>query len=157
MKIRLLSRFQLIAAGLCFILGTTMAVRAVVQINAQTGPTFVVNTLADTNDGSCDVLGQGTGNQDCTLREAINAINAYGPGATITFSVNGTITVTSLMSAIHETVTIDGSGHTITLHGGDSHLIMWASCNYHCEVNLNALTFAHGNGSSDGASGGYFG
>src|SRR5215470_850133 len=37
---------------------------------------FEVNSTADTDDGSCDALGTGTGNQDCTLREAINAANA---------------------------------------------------------------------------------
>ena len=37
--------------------------------------------------------GQGTGNQDRTLREAINAANAYGDGAVIDFSVSGTIVV----------------------------------------------------------------
>jgi CSLREA domain-containing protein len=36
---------------------------------AQTGPTYVVNTVADSNDGVC-----GTG--DCSLREAILAVNA---------------------------------------------------------------------------------
>jgi fibronectin-binding autotransporter adhesin len=156
MKIRLLSHFRLIAAGLLFVLGTTMAVRAVVQMNAsQTGPTFVVNTLADTNDGSCDLLGQGSGNHDCTLREAINAINAYGVGATITFSLDGMISVTSRLPSIQQSVTIDGTGHTITLDGGNSELIMWSSCNYRCQVNLNALTFAHSNGSEGAYSGSF--
>ncbi|HEX8680960.1 MAG TPA: CSLREA domain-containing protein, partial [Ardenticatenaceae bacterium] len=36
---------------------------------AQPGPTFTVNSTADTNDGRC-------GQQHCTLREAINAANA---------------------------------------------------------------------------------
>lgn len=36
----------------------------------------IVNSTADTDDNSCDPLGTGTGNQDCTLREAIQAVNA---------------------------------------------------------------------------------
>src|SRR5439155_7350428 len=43
------------------------------DIPTQAGPNFVVNSSADTDDGFCDVLGQGIGNKDCTLREAINA------------------------------------------------------------------------------------
>src|SRR5690348_4624034 len=39
-------------------------------------PDLTVNSTADTNDSSCDALGTGTGNHDCTLREAINAVNA---------------------------------------------------------------------------------
>ncbi len=59
----------------------------------QAGPAFIVNASADTNDGFCDVLGQGIGNHDCTLREAINAANALAGANTITFSVSGTITL----------------------------------------------------------------
>src|SRR5262245_39573652 len=44
--------------------------------STQTSPNFLVNTDQDTDDGSCDLLSQGSGNQDCTLREAINAANA---------------------------------------------------------------------------------
>lgn len=36
----------------------------------------IVNSTADTDDGSCDALGTGSGNKDCTLREAINVVNA---------------------------------------------------------------------------------
>ncbi len=43
---------------------------------AQTGP-FVVNSLLDNGDGTCDEAGVGDG---CTLREAINAANFNGTG-----------------------------------------------------------------------------
>jgi len=46
---------------------------------------MIVNTTADTDDGSCDPLGTGTGNQDCTLREAINVANATPGADAITF------------------------------------------------------------------------
>src|SRR5205823_10047966 len=42
-----------------------------VTFNIDNFSTFEVNTTADTDDGRCDALGTGTGNQDCTLREAI--------------------------------------------------------------------------------------
>ncbi|MFQ5568540.1 MAG: CSLREA domain-containing protein, partial [Rhodothermales bacterium] len=77
---------------------------------------FVVNTTADTDDGSCDhPLGTGSGNLDCTLREAINAANSAphinfdmigfdipGPGPHV-------ITPGSALPDITETVVIDGS------------------------------------------------
>jgi CSLREA domain-containing protein len=51
---------------------------------AATFTVFTVNATADTDDGSCDPLGQGTGNKDCTLREAINAANAHANASTAT-------------------------------------------------------------------------
>ena len=72
--------------GVLFLAAAVLLARVVVPV-MQTGPNFVVNTLADTDDGSCDALGQGTGNHDCTLREAINAANAYGDGGVITFNL----------------------------------------------------------------------
>ena len=45
--------------------------------------TYIVNTLADTDDGVCDAT-------NCTLREAINAANITAGADTITFSVSGT-------------------------------------------------------------------
>ncbi|MCB0017993.1 MAG: CSLREA domain-containing protein, partial [Anaerolineales bacterium] len=60
------------------------------------GANFIVNTDADTDDGSCDAPGTGSGNQDCTLREAINGANADNTGAhEITFAGDYTITLTA--------------------------------------------------------------
>jgi len=89
------------------------------ETEAQPGPTFIVNTNADTNDLSCDTLGSGIGNKDCTLREAINAANAISGADIITFdiSLNGTpITlVGSQLPAVTSEITITGNGaeHTI--------------------------------------------
>src|SRR5262252_3319887 len=44
--------------------------------------TFTVTTAADHDDGSCNAT-------DCTLREAINAVNAGSGGDTITFNIPG--------------------------------------------------------------------
>ncbi|WP_110515633.1 CSLREA domain-containing protein [Herpetosiphon llansteffanensis] len=74
--------------------------------------TFVVNTIADTDDGACDVLGSGTGNQDCSLREAINAANANVDADTIHFAIAGagvkTIALTSQLPALLNQTQIDG-------------------------------------------------
>jgi len=83
------------------------------------GP-IIVNTTAD--PGSAGV---------CALRDAITAANtqvavngcAAGTGTdTITFSVSGTITLSSALPAIGSptgsSLTIDASGQTITFSGG---------------------------------------
>jgi CSLREA domain-containing protein len=101
--------------------------------SAPTGPTFEVNSTADTDDGSCDLLGTGT---DCTLREAINAANASSDANTIEFEIpladpncNGgsgpcTISPQTNLPQIIYPVVIDGYSQTgatpNTLSGGDN-------------------------------------
>ena len=131
-----------LSLGLLILL-VAFLVAPVVQAATQTGPNFFVNTLADTDDGSCDVLGQGTGNQDCTLREAINAANAYGNGGNITFSVSGTITLGAGLPNITKNCTINGSGQSVTISGNDS-VGIFQAFNQFQTVNFNALTIAHG-------------
>ena len=64
--------------------------------------TFTVNSLNDTDDGTCNSV------PNCTFREAINAANS-NPGAdTIDFSVSGTINLTGALPDIIEDVTIEG-------------------------------------------------
>lgn len=67
---------------------------------------FVVNSLADTDDGACTTAAGG-----CTLREAINAANGVTGAATITFSVSGEIRPANALPAIA------GDGGT-TINGG---------------------------------------
>jgi CSLREA domain-containing protein len=59
----------------------------------------IVNSLADPGDGTCDAT-------ECTLREAIAAAE---PGATITFSVTGTIVLEAQLD-VAKNVTIEGPG-----------------------------------------------
>ena len=61
-------------------------IAVVIFSSAVSAATFTVNSLADGDDGICDVV-------SCTLREAINAANAAGGADTINFSVSGTINV----------------------------------------------------------------
>ena len=69
---------------------------------------FTVNTADDHNDGVCN-------GADCSLREAINAVNAGAGGDTISFNIPGggvrTINVTSALGGLNITkaVTIDGT------------------------------------------------
>lgn len=135
------SFFRLVLVGMSVVTAGFLFARTAVA-GTQTGPSFVVNSLADTDDGSADFPGQGTGNKDCTLREAINAANAYGNGATITFGVSGTITLGSALPNITRNCTIDGSGQSVTVSGNDS-VGIFLLYNQYQTVNFNALTIAH--------------
>ena len=78
---------------------------------------FVVNSKADTDDGSCDALGAGAGNQDCTLREALNAANALAGADTVNFDPTvfaspgpHTIELTATLPVISTSVAVNGPG-----------------------------------------------
>ena len=120
----------------------------------QSGPDFVVNVTDDTDDGKCDLLGQGSVNRDCTLREAINAANNLTPDAavdTITFDnalATATITLTSDLPDItdEDGLTING-GADITIDGDDLYRPFYAcGCG---ALTLDSLTVTHGNASGD--------
>lgn len=149
----------LLGLTICLV-GLSLAVFAFVTqaglaVGAQSGPNFVVNTLADTDDGSCDVLGQGAGNKDCTLREAIRAGNAYGSAATITFSVSGTITLGSTLPAISNAsgLTVDGAGQGISVSGNNSVQVMVV--NGGATLTMLNLIIANGSG-GHGDGGGFY-
>lgn len=121
----------------------------------QSGPNYVVNRSADTNDGSCDTLGSGIGNQDCTLREAINAANSNSGADTITFNIPNTdssctaanvctITLGSTLPAIGDEVTIDGAPNNggITVSGNNAVRVMYV--NSAKTLKLNALAIVNG-------------
>src|SRR3989442_15807367 len=68
--------------------------------------TFTVNTADDHNDGVCNAA-------DCTLREAINAVNIGAGGDIISFNIPGagvhTINLTAGLPTLIRMVTIDGT------------------------------------------------
>lgn len=82
--------------------------------------TLVVNSTADTNDGTCDPLGTGSGNKDCTLGEAISVANVNADPNIINFKIPDsdtncdatshvcTITPASPYAVIKYPVVIDG-------------------------------------------------
>jgi CSLREA domain-containing protein len=112
------------------------------ESDRQLGPDFVVNTLADSDEGVCSeaVLG---GN--CSLREAINAANALAGESNITFSLSGTITLVSTLpsiSAAGGALTMDGTGKKVIISGNNS--VRVAVVETGALLNLNNLTLANG-------------
>jgi CSLREA domain-containing protein len=102
---------------------------------------YVVNNLDDINDGICDL-------SYCSLREAITAANSNAGADTITFSVSGTITLTSSLPPISDTLSIDSSGQNITISGANAYQVMYV--NNGATLTLNALTVADGYSSYGG-------
>jgi CSLREA domain-containing protein len=84
------------------------------EAKEQLGPNFVVNVSDDSDDGACDLFDVGL---DCTLREAINAANSQAGANTITFAGNYTITLASALPLLADTLTLDGSGRSVTVSG----------------------------------------
>jgi CSLREA domain-containing protein len=79
----------------------------ILYLPAQASPdgNLIVNTTADTDDGSCDAA-------NCTLREAVNTANNTAGANTITFSLPPTATITlagTQLPVISDTLTVDGS------------------------------------------------
>ncbi len=108
------------------------------------GQNQIVNTLADHDDGNCDTT-------DCTLREAVKYVNA---GGNISFSVNGTITLTGGEIAIAENLTISGPAGAsgITVSGNNASRIFTITGSS-TSVDLSALKLIGGNGVSSVGSG----
>jgi CSLREA domain-containing protein len=84
-----------------------------VRTTAQTANVFTVNTTADTNDGSCDPLGTGSGNKDCSLRDALHFANTIAGTDTVNFDLGlgaHTITLTVGELNVNQSVSISGPG-----------------------------------------------
>jgi len=119
------------------------------MVGPQSGPSFIVTTNDDHDDGECGLT-------DCTLREAINAANAYGSATTITFTstLSGeTIALGSNLPTITGDTTIDGSSlaSQITVNGENSYRPFEIDGN----VTLDNLIIYQAH--ADSASGGYGG
>jgi CSLREA domain-containing protein len=105
---------------------------------AHAATTYTVNSLADTDDTTCDAA------PDCTLREAINAANR-NPGADIiNFSVNGIITTQDGFGILDD-VTINGPGsNLLTVSGNDTGILFVVETPG--TVTFSKLTISHGIG-----------
>jgi hypothetical protein len=130
-------------AALILLVGIGFAVTAPEIAPANT---ITVNTLADES-----ISGDGLR----SLREAINNANAAsditvgdcaaGKGrGTIVFSVSGAIILSSTLAAITNTLTIDGTGQSVTVDGATSYLVLPVSAG--ATLNLSDMTIAHGHG-----------
>ena len=98
-------------------------------------PPFTVNSLADTDDGTCNVA-------NCTLREAINAANSRVWPDTINFSVSGTITLSSLLPEITDPLSINGPGTNALVIDGDG--IYRLISIYEANTQISDLTLRNG-------------
>src|SRR5439155_9223160 len=129
-----------------------------VQFNKDNFTTFEVNTTADTSDGSCDPLGTGSGNQDCTLREAINAANADAGAETITFDPTVfaapgpfTINLGSVLPDITSDMTITGPGaNVLTVKRNVAGTFRIFFVHNGATASISGLTVNNGNASDGG-------
>src|SRR5208283_1379853 len=129
----------------------------------QSAPLAATNTITVNTTSDSSPSGDGL----CSLREAINNANSPGTDTTggdcaigavtdvIRFSVSGTITLTSALPAIANaspgSLTIDGTGQTITVDGANSYQILVV--NSGATLDLNDLTLAEGSAVYGGAIG----
>jgi CSLREA domain-containing protein len=82
----------------------------------QSGPTLIVNTLTDHDDGVC-------GDGDCSLRDAVRRANALSGTQTITFSagVTGTMTLTGGELDVTQGIVMTGPGaRTLAISGNSA-------------------------------------
>jgi CSLREA domain-containing protein len=126
---------------------------------------LVVNSTADTNDGACDPLGTGTGNMDCTLREAINAANFDFGAETITFDPTvftspgpNIIQLTGPLPDIISDLSINGpSANLLSVRGGGTaNRYRIFAVLPEATVNISGLTVTNGylpDADNDGHSG----
>ena len=100
------------------------------------GTTFIVSTLADTDDGTCD--------NDCSLREAIYAANELPGADSIEFNISGTIFLDATLPYIDDPdgLTIDGTGQTILIDGNESEQIFYISTG--ASLSLTEISMTNG-------------
>jgi predicted outer membrane repeat protein len=133
------SRRRFSAAPLLTLLLAVFALAT--QAHAQV--TYTVDTLADTNTG--------VGNTG-SLRYVIGQVNKGSGGDTINFSgagATGTITLTSALPAIAESVTITGPGANVLTVSGNNAVTVF-TINSGVTVSLSGLTIANGIGTAGG-------
>ncbi|MBZ0296029.1 MAG: right-handed parallel beta-helix repeat-containing protein, partial [Anaerolineae bacterium] len=86
--------------------GNTSEFSACIEVEEATAQTYVVNSIADPGDGTCD-------STECTLREAINAANDNPGKDTIAFDIPGagphTIQPLTQLPVITDAIIIDGT------------------------------------------------
>jgi len=104
---------------------------------------FTVNSIADTDDGACEVLSL-VPPRNCTLREAINAANAAAGPDTINFLLApftpgspGIIKIGTNLPTISDDLTIDAVGRGVVIDGNST-----ATVGLRVEADNNAFNFA---------------
>lgn len=135
MKNRIITLLGTIALPFClfaaffFIISPTLAKPTAV---------FTVNTIADTDDGLCNI--------DCTLREAINAANTNGGHDTIQFDLPNNSTIVlggTQLPVITDSLYIDGNtAVSLTISGNNASRIFEIGTG--TAVSLTRLTISNG-------------
>lgn len=135
MKVSVL-RFLLVTCAIAALLALSQAHTQTTFAAPNT--TKTVNSANDPGDGTCNIA-------ECTLREAIAAATS---GDTIDFDGDYAITLDagSGQLAISKNLTIDGTGHNITISGNDVVRVFQISS---ATVTLTALTITHGKALND--------
>ena len=104
------AKLRLVCLSILGALSTVLIGWASVHLPTAAAEPNAVIVVNDTADNA--IAGDG----HCTLREAINAANAYGSAATINFSVSGNfLPATAFPSLNHAAAlsTLDGTGQTV--------------------------------------------
>lgn len=107
---------------------------------------FTVNSLLDTSDANPGNGACATSGGVCTLRAAIEEINAIGGSTTynITFSVTGTITLGSSLPNINHKLNVVGPGSgSLTINGNDTFRLL--EINSLLTASISGVTMSHGN------------
>lgn len=135
-------RFRSLLVVLCLL--ATLVIAGSMRVPAVEAANITVNTLADNSNG---------GDGHCTLREAINNSNADGDTSggdcaagsgsdSISFRISGIITLSSALPTLATTVTVNGTGQTITLDGAGKYPILRINGGS-ASVTLTALTLSN--------------
>ena len=85
--------------------------------SVQALPPFTVNTNSDLGDAAPGDTFCATSGGECSLRAAVEEINALGTGGTVTFAGNYTIWLSSTMTFLSPNIIIDGGISDITING----------------------------------------
>jgi CSLREA domain-containing protein len=111
---------------------------------------FVVNTAADHDDGTCGPL-------DCTLREAIRTANEIGPANMVSFpsGVTGTITLDRNLGQLNITdpVTITGPGARLLAISGGGYIPVFSNSSSSGIATISGLTIRDGSNAFGGSAG----
>jgi fibronectin-binding autotransporter adhesin len=128
------------------IIGRVLAgtVSILVMVSPAAAASFTVSNANDSGAGS--------------LRQAIADSNTAGGTNVITFTVGGTITLTSELPVITSAVTINGNGNNPTISGNNTYRVFFVDAPSGSAVNISNLTIANGsarggNGSDAGGGG----
>ena len=120
--------------GKIFAVGVLVACFGAVGTAQAAGP-FTVTTTADHPQDGCGPPG------DCTLRDALTAVQAAGEASTINFSVTGTIQLATALPNVPDNTTISGPGaNLLAITGVDFYRVF----DVPDHATISGLTVTHG-------------